>query len=133
MRPRYIDLFQRMRDPDPDERDSAFDAVLFDRHEALPDLMECYVMAGLEPGLRFLIVQLMGFSGATEAIDPVRGALEDPDPQIRAEACRSLEDLRAHSARDCLEQRLSDVSPIVRQAAAEALTGLRANQQQTAF
>ena len=36
MRPRYADLFIRLRDPDPVKSDAAFDAILFDRGEALP-------------------------------------------------------------------------------------------------
>ncbi len=125
MRPRYADLFKRMRSTDPDERDSAFDAVLFDRHLALPDLMEGYRRYRRQPDLRFMLVQLMGFSGAPEAVDPVLAALRDRDPHVRAEACRALEDLRAVSAVEQLEARLSDVDPVVRTAAAEALDRLR--------
>ena len=62
MRPRYADLFRRMRDPDPVAADAAFDAVLFDREEAIPDLVECFQKSRKDPLLRFLCVQLLGFS-----------------------------------------------------------------------
>jgi len=113
-----------MRSGDPDERDAAFDAVLFDRHEALPDLIECYRRSRRDPVLRFLVVQLMGFSGSLDAIDPVLLALDDRDPHVRAEACRALEDLEARAALDALSACLSDVEGVVRSAAAEALEAL---------
>jgi HEAT repeat protein len=132
MRPRYADLFRRMRSLDPDERDTAFDAVLFDRHQALPDLVEGYKKARRHPDLRFMLVQLMGFSGSPEAVPHVQDALQDKDPHVRAEACRALEDLRAEEAIDMLEARLSDVESVVRVAAAEALVTLRPGRKKVA-
>lgn len=125
MRPRYEALFQRMRDPDPEAADAAFDAVLFDREQALPDLVECYQKARKDPVLRFLVVQLLGFSGARAAIPTCVAALADKDPAVRAEACRSLEDLRAKEALPALEARLDDLDEHVRLAAAEAIEALR--------
>jgi len=125
MRTRYADLFQRMTSVDPDERDSAFDAVLFDRHLALSDLAEGYKKYRRRPSLRFMLVQLMGFTGAKAAVPPVMTALQDKDPYVRAEACRALEDLNAVEALEVLEARLTDVESVVRTAAAEALAALR--------
>lgn len=124
MRPRYADLFRRMGDPDPVERDSAFDAVLFDRGEALPDLISAYKVFSKDTLRRFYAVQLMGFSGAKTAIPPLIEALEDPQPLIRAEACRSLEDLRARTAVPQLRARLEDLEAEVRIAAREAIACL---------
>ena len=124
MRPRYRDLFKRMRHPDPDEADKAYDDVLFERHEALPDLVECYGSARKDAILRFLVVQLMGFSGATAAVGPLITALDDPDPAVRAEACRALEDLKARDGLPALRSRLDDLSSDVRQAAREAISAL---------
>ncbi len=121
MRPRYADLFRRMRDPDPVASDAAFDAVLFDRAEALPDLVECFRKSRKDPLLRFLCVQLLGFSEAPEALPVLLEALEDKSPLVRAEACRSLEDLANPASVPHLEARLSDVDPEVRLAAADAL------------
>ena len=103
MRPRYADLFHRMGDQDPIERDAAFDAVLFDRGEALPDLISAYQSFSKDTLRRFYAVQLMGFSGDKTAIPPLIDALQDPEALVRAEACRSLEDLRARrgSVRHC--------------------------------
>lgn len=124
MRPRYKDLFERMRDPDPVAADAAFDAVLFDREGALPDLVECLDKSRKDPVLRFLCVQLLGFSGAKAAVGPLIAALDDREAVVRAEACRSLEDLRAGDALSALRARLDDVDPEVRLAAAEAILGI---------
>lgn len=124
MRTRYKDLFERMRDPDPVAADAAFDAVLFDRGGALPDLVECLERSKKDPVLRFLCVQLLGFSGAKAAVAPLVLALDDKEPAVRAEACRSLEDLRAHDAIGALRARLDDLDGEVRLAAAEAILGI---------
>ena len=124
MRPRYKDLFERMRDPDPVAADAAFDAVLFDREGAIPDLVECLDRSRKDTVLRFLCVQLLGFSGARAAVRPLIVALDDKEPSVRAEACRSLEDLRAAEAMQALRARLDDLDPEVRLAAAEAILGI---------
>ena len=123
MRPRYADLFQRMRDPDPVKSDAAFDAVLFDRGHALPDIVECYKLAAKDHVIRFYSVQLMGFSGCEEAIPTLLMALEDPEPMVRAEACRSLEDIgcRDPEVLSCVEGHLHDIDAGVAKAAHEAL------------
>lgn len=121
MRPRYEALFVRMRDPDAESADAAFDAVLFDREGALPDLIECYRKTKKDSILRFLVVQLLGFSGAKAAVPALLEALDDRDPMVRAEACRSLEDLKSVAALDALRARLDDMDDGVRVAAAEAI------------
>ncbi len=121
MRPRYRDLFNAMKDPDPIQADEAFDAVLFDRAQAIPDLIEAYSLFAEDLLLRFNAVQLLGFAGSPKAIPTLVGALDDPEATIRAEACRSLEDLRAKSAIPALKARLNDMDPKVRQAAQDAL------------
>ena len=126
MRPRYRDLFNALKDPDPHRADTAYDAILFDRGEAIVDLVECYRASRKDPLLRFYAVQLMGFSGDRRAIEPVMEALDDPEPDVRAEACRALEDLRAREAITPLQARIRDVSVEVRRAAREALAQLGA-------
>ncbi len=121
MSPRYRDLFNAMKDPDPLRADEAFDAVLFDRNQAVPDLIRAYGFFADDLLLRYNAVQLLGFSGSPKAVRILIQALDDPAPTIRAEACRSLEDLKAKGAREVLRTRLGDVSPEVRQAAKEAL------------
>jgi HEAT repeat protein len=121
MRPRYADLFRRMRDPDPVAADAAFDAVLFDRADALPDLVECLQKSKKDPILRFLCVQLLGFSESAAALPALIEALDDKSALVRAEACRSLEDLAHPSSVAHLEARLGDVDAEVRVAAHEAL------------
>ena len=127
MRPRYADLFEALEDPDPYRADAAYDAVLFDRGEALPDLEELYKTRGDNDNLRFLAIQLMGFSEDKRAIPLVVNALQDPSPRVRAEACRALEDLRARNAVDHLLARVEDLDASVRRAARETLAafGLR--------
>ncbi|MEL6347506.1 MAG: HEAT repeat domain-containing protein [Myxococcota bacterium] len=124
IRPRYADLFEALCDPDPDRADRAFDAILFDRGEALPDLKECYQQATRNAKLRYLIVQLMGFSGDPRAVAMVAPALQDHHPVVRAEACRALEDLGAKTQREALQAMLDDEDPVVRIAAKEALESL---------
>jgi HEAT repeat protein len=124
MRPRYADLFEALCDPDPERADRAFDAILFDRAEALPELLECYQGAKRNARLRYLAIQLMGFTEDKRAIPMVLPALEDPHPLVRAEACRSLEDLNATQHRAALEARLGDMDALVRKAAAEALENI---------
>jgi HEAT repeat protein len=125
MRPRYADLFRRMRDPDQVLADAAFDAVLFDRADALPDLVECF-QTSRDAKMRFDVVQLLGFTESPLAVPTLVAALDDKDASVRAEACRALEDVRAVVAIPTLEARLTDVDTDVRHAAAEALTSLRA-------
>ena len=124
MRPRYSDLIRRLNDPNPHKVDMAFDAILFDREQAVPDLIESYTDADHPDTVRFLLVQLLGFSECKDAQPSVERALEDPSPTVRAEACRSLMDLRANNALPLLRTRLRDMKPEVRRAAADAITTL---------
>jgi len=124
IRPRYVDLFEALCDPDPERVDRAFDAVLFDRGSALPDLVECYLTAPHNPKLRYLMIQLLGFTEDKRATEVVVQALNDRHPIVRAEACRSLEDLHARQHQADLEARLDDVDDRVRDAASEALQTL---------
>ncbi|MCP4804825.1 MAG: HEAT repeat domain-containing protein [Proteobacteria bacterium] len=124
MRPYIADLFQRMKGPDLREQDAAFDAVLFEREAAVPDLIAAYRRFSEDRLLRFFAVQLLGFSGSKAAVEPLIEALDDPDPLVRSEVCRSLEDLRAKPARAALTARLTDVDGGVREAAREALDAL---------
>jgi HEAT repeat protein len=113
-----------MCDSDPYRADAAYDAVLFDRSDALPDLAELYRMSPREPKLRFYAIQLMGFTEDPLAIPLVTEALTDHDPAIRAEACRALEDLGAVDALDALRERVEDLDPEVRRAAREATAAI---------
>ncbi len=124
MRPRYSDLFEALCDPDPERADRAFDAILFDRAEALPELAEVYRTSKRNARLRYLAIQLMGFTEDPRAVAMVLPALDDPHPLVRAEACRSLEDLAAREHRVLLEARLGDMDALVRKAAAEALENI---------
>jgi HEAT repeat protein len=121
MRPRYRDLFAALLDPDPSRADAAYDAVLFDRGDALEDLVELYDESKAEPSLRFYAIQLRGFSDSKGAIEPVVRALKDSDASVRAEACRALEDLRARRSVDDLQDCLDDEDVRVRRAAREAI------------
>ena len=125
MRARYIDLLKALRDPDPRRADNAFDAILFDREEALPALQEAYRKARRDTEMRYLLIQLMGFSGSTKAIDSVKLALSDSSPRVRAEACRALEDLGAKDCIPTLQECVRDRNAEVRLAAMEALVTLR--------
>lgn len=89
------------------------------------DTAECYSAAERDPVLRFLCVQLLGFSGARAAVPTLLQALDDHDPVVRAEACRSLEDLRNHDTLGALRARLDDVDERVRIAAEEAIEGIQ--------
>jgi HEAT repeat protein len=137
MRPRYADLFRRMLDPDPEAAEKAYDDVLFMRADAIPDLIECYEACSAPPArglarkasecatLRFYSIQLLGFTESRAALPTLVDALQDKDPIVRAEACRSLEDLRDKAMIPLLEARLDDLDEEVRFAAAEALASLR--------
>jgi len=106
--------------------DAAFDAVLFDRGHALPDIVECYDLAVHDHIVRFYAVQLLGFSGCEDAIPTLLRALEDFEPLVRAEACRSLEDIGVSSPDVCsaLEGHLNDIDSNVARAASETLHSL---------
>ena len=121
MRSRYRDLFTALLDPDPARADAAYDAVLFDRGDALEDLVELYDQSREEPSLRFYAVQLMGFSDSKPAVPHVERALHDADAAVRAEACRALEDLRARRSVEKLRTCLDDDDVRVRRAAREAV------------
>ena len=125
MRARYVDLLKALRDPDPRRADNAFDAILFDREEALPALEEAYRKARRDTEMRYLTIQLMGFSGSPKAIEMVKNALCDSSPRVRAEACRALEDLGAKECISTLQDCVRDSNAEVRLAAMEALVALR--------
>jgi HEAT repeat protein len=127
MRPRYSDLFRRLGDTDPHQVDKAFDAILFDRENAVPDLVEGYARGKHNDDVRYLLVQLLGFSESADATPAVQQALEDPSPRVRAEACRSLCDLRARQAMPFLRRRLQDMDAEVRSAAVDAISVLSRN------
>jgi HEAT repeat protein len=124
MRPRYADLFQALKDPDPVRSDKAFDDILFDRADALPDLMEAFDKFEDAPLVRYYLVQLMGFTEDARAVPVVLLALGDPNADVRAEACRALEDLRARDALPHLHARLEDMEVKVRLAAEETIRAL---------
>jgi hypothetical protein len=124
MRPRYSDLFRRLGDTDPHQVDKAFDSILFDREQAVPDLVEGYARGEHGDDVRYLLVQLLGFSECADAAPAVERALEDPSPRVRAEACRSLCDLRVRAAMPVLRRRLQDLDPDVRSAAVDAIAVL---------
>lgn len=124
MRPRFADLLRRLEDPDIRQVDKAFDAILFDREQAVPDLVEAYCERDLPASVRYLVVQLLGFSGSEEAIPTVLSALDDASSTVRAEACRGLMDLRAREQLAVIRRRLEDVSPEVRRAALDTLSAL---------
>lgn len=124
IRPRYADLFRALKDPDPARADAAFDAILFDRAEAVPDLISLYASAEDDATLRFFAVQLMGFSESADAVPAVSIALDDPAAGVRAEACRALEDLRARDMISSLKARTQDLDREVRRAAREAVAAL---------
>ncbi len=125
MRPRYQDLFAALLDTNPLRADDAFDAILFDRGEAIPDLVELYDRETREPRYRFYAIQLLGFTQDERAVPHVLRSLDDHDPMIRAEACRALEDLKARSALGVLRNRTQDLDPDVRCAAREAIAVLK--------
>lgn len=125
IRPRYADLFEALCDPDQERADRAFDSILFDRGEAVPDLAQCYQEAPRNAKLRYYVVQLLAFSGDKRALPTVLQALRDRHPVVRAEACRGLEDLKATKHLAELEERLTDVDPGVREAAEQTLEVLR--------
>jgi HEAT repeat protein len=124
MRPRFADLFEALKHPDPVRADKAFDSILFERGNALPDLKEAYGMFKTEPVVRYYIVQLLGFTEDPRAIPTVTTALADPHPDVRAEACRALEDLRARDSLPKLHSRLEDMDAKVRVAAEETIRAL---------
>ena len=117
--PRYRDLFKGMLDSDRNRADAAYDAILFDRKLAAPALIEQYKKAKKNEVLRYLCVQLMGFSDSKKVITPLIDALDDPSAMVRREACFALEDLTAVEALDTIKQRTQDVDPSVRQIATE--------------
>ncbi len=121
----YRDLIRRLaRAESAQEFNRAFDALLFERERAVPALAEAYRSATKQPGLRYTLVQLLGFSGDLNALPHLLEALDDPDPRVRAEACRALEDLGDRAAAEALARRVDDVDPEVREAAREALAAV---------
>ena len=124
MRPRYADLFRALKDPDPTRVDAAYDALLFDRADAIPELAEAYKTFKRDAELRFYAVQLLAFSEDSRAVPYVMEALSDPDPSVRAEACRAVEDLMVREAVPALRARTEDLDASVREAAREALDAL---------
>jgi len=126
MRPRFVDLFENILSRDTSRSDAAYDAILFERGEAIPDLVECYQRPESKADLRRVIVQLLGFTGDVRAVKHVMEALLDKSPIVRSEACLALLDLNAREAIPALRERCEDLDVNVRAAARDALEGLRA-------
>lgn len=124
VRPRYADLIRRLQDPDPRAADLAFDALLFDREDAVSDIAEAYGTWDLPFLVRRDLVQLLGFSECPDAVATVEAALEDPAPVVRAEACRSLVDLRSRASLPWIRRRLKDLDSEVRSAALDGVHAL---------
>ena len=122
--PRYADLFERMLDADRIEADKAFDAVLFERHLAVEALIEQYGKSSENEIMRYLCVQLLGFSDSQKAINALIIALDDTSAMVRREACFALEDLKAFDAIEAIERRKQDMDSSVRQVAEEAFNFL---------
>jgi len=118
--PRYRDLFQNMRDWDRNRADAAYDAVLFDRKLAVAALIEQYQRSESDEMMRYLCVQLIGFSESKKSIPTLILALDDPSAIVRREACFALEDMRAFDAIGAIEKRCNDLDPNVRNVAEEA-------------
>jgi HEAT repeat protein len=129
--PRYKDLFRNMRDSDRARADQAYDAVLFDRAKAAPALIEQYSKAVKDEEMRYLCVQLMGFSEARMVIPTLIDSLDDPSPMVRREACFALEDLRAVDSIDAIRKRTQDMDQSVRSVAEEAYNTLLRRQRST--
>ena len=129
--PRYKDLFRNMRDGDRARADQAYDAVLFDRAKAAPALIEQYHNAKKDEEMRYLCVQLMGFSEARVVIPTLIDSLDDPSPMVRREACFALEDLRAVEAIDAIRKRTQDLDQNVRNVAEEAYSTLLRRKRKT--
>ena len=122
--PRYRDLFKSVLDNNQHRSDTAYDSILFDRELAVPALIQQYSEAPDNSQLRFICVQLMGFSDSRQTIDTLIGALEDPCASVRREACLSLEQLKAEEAVEALKTRTFDVDPDVKEIANETLSYL---------
>jgi HEAT repeat protein len=74
------------------------------------------------PGDRALAVELAALAGTPECIAVVMGALEDPDPEVRATAARGLSDTPTPAAVPALARRLTDPHVDVRIEAVRALS-----------
>jgi hypothetical protein len=125
--PRYAELFQALLDTNQERADKAFDDILFDRQLAVPALIEQLFRSKGNHNMRYLCVQLLGFSESPLAIEPILLALQDTDVFVRKEACMALEDLKIVTADvfEALEDRLCDLNPEVAQAANECIEFLR--------
>ncbi len=123
--PRYHDLFEGMLLPDNERADAAYDAILFDRHLAVPALIDQYNSSEDNDIMRYLCVQLLGFSDSDLAIDTVITALDDPKAIVRREACFAIENLKAIDALNSIKRRMQDLDTSVREVASEVYKYLK--------
>ena len=125
--PRYAELFEALLDPNQERADKAFDDILFDRQLAVPALIEQLILSKDNNSMRYLCVQLLGFSESPLAIDPILLALQDTNVFVRKEACLALEDLKIVTSDvfEALEDRLCDLNPEVAQAATDCIEFLQ--------
>lgn len=84
-------------------------------------------LAGLgdgKPAVRRASAEILGKLGATEAVEPLRQALEDTDAQVRCAAIEALVQLGARESVDAISAHLRDADPDTRASAVNALAVL---------
>jgi HEAT repeat protein len=79
-----------------------------------------------DPRVRAQTVLLLGQTASAEAVEPLCGALKDPESIVRAAAANALGDLKQDSAMACLMAALGEPDPSVRAAMERALAGAAA-------
>jgi AAA family ATP:ADP antiporter len=85
------------------------------------------VLTGLadeQPARRRVSAEILGRMGDRGAIEPLRGALDDTDIEVRCAALNALVQLNAAEALDAIAKCVGDAEPSVRAAAVDALSAL---------
>jgi len=118
-----VDLVADLSDGDRRRVDERRDELVPHGAQTVPELESLYRSAE-DPVSRFYAVQLLGFSGSPTAIRVLLDALGDTAPSVRAEACRSLEDLGIAAACSRLGACMEDPDEAVRRAAREAVRAI---------
>lgn len=75
-----------------------------------------------ESAIKTQVIESLGYFETAKSVEGLRGALQDPDPDMRTAACRSLGRIHSPSAmRSLIEAQRSDTNIDVRQAAIREL------------
>jgi HEAT repeat protein len=118
-------LAESLGDARPKVRKEAIKALSRLVDPASIDLIGRLATRGAKEHQRAGAVEVLGKILSTSAVDPLKAALRDPSPKVRACALGALRGMADPATADGVVEKLKDANPLVRAAAVEALAAVQ--------